>query len=180
MPEPSQPVVHQAVLRRRHRSGVAAVEFALVAAPFFFPIFAILQLALLFVIDALLENATLQTARLIRTGEAVDRGLDREQFKAALCADMSLFAGGCSDRLVVEVRELTQFRDPPPQNPVVDGVLSEASLPYTNGQAGSLMLVRVWYKQPLFVPTLSQAVSRSGSGEVLLNVTTAFRSEPYG
>lgn len=178
MPTPPFPAPRKSGPRPR-RSGVAAVEFALIATPFFFLLFAILQLAFLFLLDSLLENATLQTARLVRTGEAVDRGLTREQFKSRLCARMSVFAAECPDRLVVEIRELPQFRNQTLQNPVVNGVLSESSLPYTNGQASTLMLVRVWYKQPLFAPTLFQAVSRLNSGETLLNVTTAFRSEPY-
>jgi hypothetical protein len=159
---------------------VAAVEFALVAAPFFFLLFSILQIAFLFVLDSLLENATLQTARLVRTGQAVEREMTRDQFKATLCENMSIFAAECPNRVVVEVRELPQFRGPPPPNPVVNGALDEAALPYTNGQPGALVLVRVWYKQPLFVPTLPQAVSRADTGEVFINVTTAFRSEPYG
>lgn len=165
--------------RRRHRSGVAAVEFALVALPFFFLIFAIMQVAFLFLLDSLLESATMQTARLVRTGEAFDRGLTRAQFETALCARMSVFEGDCADRLFVDIREIPQFRNQTLPDLVVGGVLNEAGLSYTNGQASSLVVVRVWYRQSLFLPTLSQAVSRPDSGETLLSVTTAFRSEPY-
>lgn len=164
---------------RQRRSGAAAVEFALVAFPFFFLIFAVLQLALLFIVDSMLENATLQTARLVRTGEAVDRTLSRDQFKAELCSHMSVFAAECPRRVVVEIRELPQFRSQSLQNSIANGALDQASLPYTNGKPSTLMLVRVWYKQPLVAPTMFQALSRLSTGETVLGVTTAFRSEPY-
>lgn len=179
MPTSPLPLVRKTGRRRGHRSGVAAVEFAFVAAPFFFLIFAIMQIAFLFLLDSLLESATMQTARLVRTGEAFDRSLTQAQFESELCARMSVFEAECPNRLSVDIREIPQFRNQTLPNPVVNGVLNEAGLAYTNAQASSLVVVRVWYRQALFVPTLSQAVSRPESGDLLLNVTTAFRSEPY-
>lgn len=167
--------------RRDRRSGAAAVEFAMVAFPFFFMIFAVMQLGLLFVMDSVLENATLQTARLIRTGEASasQRNLSSAQFKAELCSRMSVFAGECDGRVSVDVREVPSFRNQTLPNPVAAGQFNESSLNYTNGNPSTLTLVRVWYRQPLIAPTMFQALSRLSSGDTLLTVTTAFRSEPY-
>ncbi|QTN20907.1 pilus assembly protein [Brevundimonas sp. AJA228-03] len=164
--------------RRPPRSGVAAVEFAMVALPFFFLIFAVMQLGLLFLVDAILENATLQAGRLIRTGEAATRNLSAGQFKAELCSKMSVFASECSSRATVEVREIAQFRNQTLPDPVVNGELP-TSPPYTNGTTSSLILIRVWYRQPLIAPTMFQAMSRLSSGDTVLSATTAFRSEPY-
>lgn len=165
--------------RGPRRSGSAAVEFALVALPFFFLIFAILQLGLLFVMDSVLENATLEAARLVRTGEAKTRNLSPTQFRTELCSHMSVFAGDCPSRAFVEVREIPQFRNQTLPNPLAGGSISQGNLTYTNGDAGSLILVRVWYKQPLIAPTMFQALSRLSTGETVLSVTTAFRTEPY-
>lgn len=164
--------------RKTHRSGVAAIEFAMVALPFFFMIFAVMQLGLLFVIDSVLENATLSAARLIRTGEASTRNLTAAQFKTELCSHMSVFSTECASRATVDVRTITQFRNQTLPDPVVNGQLP-ANPPYTNGTTSSLILVRVWYKQPLIAPTMFQAMSRLSSGETLLSMTTAFRTEPY-
>ena len=54
----------------RSRDGSAAVEFALVALPFCFMIFAILEVVLIFTLDSVLENAAINTGRLVRTGQA--------------------------------------------------------------------------------------------------------------
>ena len=42
---------------KRRREGAAAVEFAMVAIPFFLMIFSILELGVVFVLDSVLETA---------------------------------------------------------------------------------------------------------------------------
>jgi Flp pilus assembly protein TadG len=54
----------------RAEDAAAAVEFALVAAPFLALIFAILETALVFFADQTLETAASNSARLIMTGQA--------------------------------------------------------------------------------------------------------------
>lgn len=151
----------------------------MVAAPFFFMIFAVLELGLVFLIDATLENAVLQAGRVVRTGRAETEGYTQQRFKQALCAEMSVFAGDCVDRADVDVRVMPRFRDGLPDSPIRDGVLHVGDTGLVLGQPGDLMLVRVWYSQPLVTPFMSQAVSRLNSGAAVISVTTAFRTEPY-
>ena len=47
------------------------------------------------------------------------------------------------------------------------------------GRAGDLVLVRIWYAQPIATPFLSQALSKMSDKKVLLSTTLAFRNEPY-
>ena len=54
----------------RQQDGAAAVEFALVAAPFLALIFAILETALVFFAGQALETAVANSSRLIMTGQA--------------------------------------------------------------------------------------------------------------
>ena len=46
-------------------------------------------------------------------------------------------------------------------------------------EPGDLMLVRVFYSQPLITPFMQQAMSRLNSGAAVISVATAFRNEPY-
>lgn len=161
----------------RAEEGATAVEFGMVAFPFFLMLFAILELGLVFVTDSILENAAIETGRLVRTGQASAQNMTDEQFKTALCRRMSIFSGDCADRASIDVRVIPQF-DVEPPDPVVDGEFDESRLTYANGNPGDLILVRVWYKQPLVTPFLEQALSRTTDGAALLNVTTAFRNEP--
>jgi len=165
---------------RQHRQGASAVEFAMVAAPFFFMLFAILELGMVFVTDSVLENAMMETGRLVRTGRADVETIDEAEFKEELCGRMSVFAADCADRANIDVREIPQFRDPTLPDPLEDGeTFDESKLDYDIGDPGSLMLVRVWYEQPLITPFLSKSLSELDDRTMLMTVTTAFRNEPY-
>lgn len=159
----------------RNRDGSAAVEFAMMALPFFFMLFAILEVALIFTLDALLETATLDVGRLVRTGQASAQGLTPAEFKARMCSRMSVFSGACATHASIDVRVVTSFSTPP-QDPVVDGTTPS----FDTGQPGNLMLVRVWYPHPLQTGFLAQALSRSSTGEAVLTSATAFKNEPPG
>jgi len=77
------------------RRGSTAVEFAMVAMPFFFMMFAVLELAFVFVLDSVLENAVIETGRLVRTGQAESQGFNATQFKTSMCGRMSIFSSDC-------------------------------------------------------------------------------------
>lgn len=168
------------LLRRRPpREGAAAVEFAIVAVPFFFVIFAVLELGVIFLIDSTLEASVQQATRLVRTGQAQGGAITQAQFRTAMCGAMNVFEGDCMQRSVVDVRPIPQFRNPNPPNPIVDGVFDEGRTEFEPGAAGDLMLVRVWYQQPVVTPLLSRALTRVESGDAIISVTTAFRNEPF-
>ncbi len=171
---------HRSSGLRRRRDGSSAVEFAFVGLPFFMMLFAIMEIGLVFVTDSVLDNATAETARLVRTGQAATSSMTPAQFKTELCNRMSIFSGDCPDRASIDVRSLTQFRNATPPDPMASGTsFDEGSLTYASGQPGDLMLVRVWYRHPLITPFLAQALSRLDDGNARLMATTAFRNEPY-
>src|SRR5712692_11914383 len=60
--------------------GAAAVEFALVAAPFLALIFAIIETALVFFAGQYLETVVADSSRLIMTGQVQTQGLGQSQF----------------------------------------------------------------------------------------------------
>lgn len=161
----------------RAREGSVAVEFGMIALPFCLMMFAVLELGMVFVIDSVLENATIETGRLVRTGRASAQGMTAATFKSTLCGKMSIFSADCDSRATVDVRVLPQFATVPP-DPMAGGVWSAAALTYANGAPGDIVLVRVWYKQPLLTTFLAQGLSRLNDGSTMLSATTAFRNEP--
>ena len=60
----------------RHQDASAAVEFGLVAAPFFAMVFAIMETAFVFFAGQSLEYAAAQSGRLIMTGQADAAGYE--------------------------------------------------------------------------------------------------------
>ena len=169
-------------LNKRGREGAAAVEFALVALPFFVLILAILEIAVVLTVSALLETATMNSGRLVRTGQ-VSKTMTQAEFKAEICARMMVFSSQCMGRLYLDVRPVDTFSNPLVPDPIdKDGqgqtVFDESKTSFQPGQARDLMMVRVWYRQPTLTPFLNQAMSRV-SGDSLLHATSAFRNEPY-
>ena len=161
----------------RARDGSTAVEFGMVALPFCLMMFAILELGLVFVTDSVLENATIETGRLVRTGQASAQSMTSAGFKTALCSRMGIFSADCANRATVDVRVIPAFNTAPP-DPMSGGTFDTSGLTYTNGNPGDLVLVRVWYTQPLLTTFMSQGLSRLNDGTVRMTATTAFRNEP--
>lgn len=162
--------------RRRSRDGSAAVEFAMVGGFFFLALFAIFELAVVFTVDSVLQDATDQTGRLVRTGQADSQGFDARRFKSELCARMNVFARDCESRSTVSVQVVTSFNAPPPPPPAANQ-LTDA---YNGGQPGNLMQVTVWYAQPVLLTRFfDQGVSQDGP-TAILTASTAFRNEPWG
>lgn len=152
----------------------------MVAAPFFFMLFALLEVGLIFTLDSTLESAVMQTSRKVRTGEAARLGYTPTEFKAQMCDRMTIFAADCETRAYVDVREIVQFRTPEPADPLAGGgTLNQGDMDYSNGAAASLMLVRVWYKHPVMTPMMQQMIARTTNGEAVLMAATTFRNEPF-
>jgi len=149
----------------------------MVALPFLLMVFSILEIGIVFVTDSVLENATIETGRMVRTGQASAQSMTATSFKTALCGRMSIFASDCATRATVDVRVIPQFATIPP-DPMSTGTFNNGVLTYSNGAPGDLVLVRVWYRQPLLTTFLAQGLSRMNDGASMLIATTAFRNEP--
>ena len=161
----------------RDSKGSAAVEFAIVSLPFFAMMFMVLEIGLAFLIDSTLETAVSEGGRLIRTGQAEAQGFEVNRFKQEVCERMSVFAADCANRATIDVQTIASFAAPP-ADPIVDGEL-QAQNCYNGGTAGDLVLVRVWYRQPMIAPFLRDGVMRLNGTTVLLKGATVFRNEPW-
>ncbi len=164
---------------RAARDGATAVEFAMVAFPFFFMMFAILELGRVFVLTSTLENAAMDAGRQIRTGQVQTAGGTAATFKTAMCQRMGIFAGDCQSRLTIDVRVLPQFTNPNVPDPMADGTFRTNNLTFQPGGPESIILVRSWWRQSLFTPFMAAGLSRLGDGQVVVTSATAFRNEPY-
>ena len=168
------------------REGAAAVEFALVMAPFLFLVFAVLELALVFLLSTSLDTATERTARRIRTGEVQTAGEGAAAFKTALCQRMTWLSSNCSTALKVDVRRFQQFADSNLPNPITDCAppatgkcFDDSALLFDHGGPTDVVVVRTFYQWPLLTPFLNQALSRLNGNVAVIRSTQTFRNEPY-
>lgn len=161
------------------RDGAVAIEFAIVAIPFLFMMFSILEIGRLYALSSVLEDATMDAGRRIRTGEMQTSGASAATFKAAVCDRMSIFEGECNQRLSVDVRVMPQFANQTPPDPVTGDSFSEGQLTYQPGGANDIVLVRTFWRAPLFAPLVTQGLQKLSDGSAVLTAAATFRTEPY-
>ena len=169
-------------LRRfvRDPNGAMAVEFAIVAAPLLFMLFSIIELAVVFMVTATLENATTDTARTIRTGAVQTAGgSSATTIRNTICSKLSWLQAQCQTNLSVDVRTYAQFNNPSAPDPVTNGVFDPTALAYSPGAQGSIVLVRAFYRWKLITPFLNGGLQRLNGGVTMMTAAATFRNEPY-
>jgi Flp pilus assembly protein TadG len=163
---------------RRNRRGSAAVEFALVAPIFFALLFAIIETAMVFFASQVLETATQDSARMIMTGQAQTAAYTQAQFKTYVCGRLSgMF--DCANGVYVDVQNYPAFSSVAIVDPIDAGRNFIPAMNYNPGNAGDVVVVRLFYKWPLFVTGLGYNIANLTGSKRLLTATAAFRNEPY-
>lgn len=164
---------------RRDETGATAVEFGLIALPFFALLFAILETALLFLAGQSLENAVDDSVRLIRTGQAQQNGMSANSFRAQVCSEMTLLIS-CVENLRIDVRTYETFDSMNIPTPIdADGNLKYDDFIYDAGHGGDIVVVRAYYEWPTFSKLLGLDFSNLSDGNHLLGATAAFKNEPF-
>ncbi|KAB2876982.1 MAG: pilus assembly protein [Bauldia sp.] len=162
----------------RDDRGATAVEFGLIALPFFALLFAIIETALVFFAGQALETAVANSARLIRTGQAQQLNFSASDFRNDVCGQvMALF--DCANKLVIDVQTFNSFASinlAPPLD--ADGNLDTTSK-YVPGSGGQIVVVRAYYEWPVIVQMLGLDLTNMANGTHLMSAAAAFRNEPF-
>jgi Flp pilus assembly protein TadG len=167
----------------RANKGSAAVEFALVAMPFFALIGGVIELGLIFMAQVLLDNAMTIASREIRTGDnqsAMTPAVQQVQltnFQRNVCHEMSWMVADCESNLQLTVDTYTAFSAVPLTSPISGGKFSLVQN-FNTGGPGSIVVVRAYYQWTLFIPVLNQALERT-PGKTMLTSIAAFANEPF-
>jgi Flp pilus assembly protein TadG len=92
----------------KSESGAAAVEFSLVAFPFFMLMGCICETGIMLFSEYAIQAGVQDAAREIRTGQAQSAGLSAANFKAKIC-DLAGIVIDCGSALTVYVRPAATF-----------------------------------------------------------------------
>jgi Flp pilus assembly protein TadG len=175
--------------------GATAVEFGLIAVPFFALMFAILETALAFFAQQLLEEAVHSASRAVRTGQAQQADLTAKGFKDSICWYLA-YMFDCQSGLSVDVQTFANFGSITPGTGTLavpkdgngnlkittynaDGSLvTDNGFHYDIGASGQIVVVRAFYAWPVFVNQLGNNLANI-NGKHLLAATAAFRNEPF-
>lgn len=157
-------------------SGVAAIEFALLAPAAILLIVLVIEVSMMFLAQSALDKGAAAGARMLRTGQVQIAGLDiNTVFQENTCgvgssrlawlncdADLQVFAEPFADLSDVAVPEFEEGGD---------GFA-------VAGSPGDYMVVRLYYPWRFLTPPVSRLVAASG-GRVILSAGAAFRVENY-
>ena len=170
---------------RRSEDGVTAIEFAVLATPFFALIAAILETAIIFFAGHVLDSAVQDATRLVRTGQAQEAGFDAADFKERICG--RLYGLFDCDEIWLQVEEIDTFADAEgeiaatPLDPDCEApcewTIAES---YDDGVGSSIILAQAYYKWPTIFNFGGFNLADRADGSRLLATVRVFRNEPFG
>ncbi|WFE89268.1 pilus assembly protein [Roseibium porphyridii] len=165
---------------RKDESGATAIEFGLVAIPFFLILFGIVEVGLIHMVNRMLDNAVIEASRMIRTGQAQTSGFGADDFEGEICNALPAFL--CStERIVVVVDQIDSFSAAASTNDMYDAdgdLVEDSSYTAEANNSGEIVMVNVVYRWPMITSLLSLNLADHGT-ERHLTSTLVFRNEPW-
>jgi Flp pilus assembly protein TadG len=168
---------------RRNEEGATAVEFGMIALPFFALLFAIMETALAFWSTQVLETAVADASRLVYTGQFQNDNGGKsaadlaKEFQRAVCNNVKgLF--DCGSMVKVDIRTYTSFPGGVPQ-PVNNGAFDTSGFGYQPPGPNQIVVVRAAMEYPVFVSLMNSGQTNLTNGKRLIMASATFRTEPY-
>nr|WP_281065560.1 TadE/TadG family type IV pilus assembly protein [Jiella sonneratiae] len=159
-----------------HR-GVVALEFAVLALPFFLLMFVLIETATVFIAELVMDRAVAKIGREVRTGQITAASLSKDDFKAKLCDEVD-FLFDCT-KLQVDLKTYGTFGAVPTSVPVKNGDIDSSGFSYTTPSAETITSLKAYYKWPLYVDVLRQLATTMSDHSFVIVGSAAFMTEPY-
>ncbi|WP_068083301.1 TadE/TadG family type IV pilus assembly protein [Polycladidibacter stylochi] len=176
----AEPAGNKLARFKKDKRGVTAVEFAILAVPYFMLIFGILETGLVMLGGQLLDHATAEAARFVRTGQA--QGKNKAALTTIICSSSANIFCLKPDRLSVSVKDFTSFKEvadvPAPKYDPKSGKW-DFHEEFKLGSRNSIMLLRVNYRWPMMTEWMKSAFADNKSGDRVLSSSAVFRNEPF-
>jgi len=138
-------------------------------------VFGILEVGFMMSKNVVMDGASRDAARQIRTGQAQNSGDAIGTFKNALCNELTGYIA-CSD-LVFDVRSFATFTAV--TLPAMYDAQGKPTTQFVPGGPGQIVAARVSYRYQFIAPLVGKLFSPDGSNSILLMSTVVFKNEPY-
>ena len=185
------PAISQGRRFARDERGVTAVEFGILAIPFFTIILATMQTALVYFAAQVLDSALEDAVRLVRTGQAQNGTTygTTAALRTYMCGYTFNLFGDCS-QIKLDVQVITDFNsitaDPVETctNDPVTHVPTTCTLnpppTYNGGTKQQIVQVRAYYRYPLVIVLPYFNLKNQPDNYRLIGALRVFRNEPFG
>ncbi|MEP1442506.1 MAG: TadE/TadG family type IV pilus assembly protein [Hyphomicrobiales bacterium] len=155
--------------------GSNAVEFALLALPFFGLILGIIQLGIIFLANQSLDSAVDTAAREIRTGQTRSDAVGLAAFRTALCDNISIVRD-CEQVLQVSIQAFDSIEDTTSATLYVDNA-PIITTDYETGDGGDVVVINAAVAIPVVGGSLFGA--GNGTGSTRLTTSLVFTNENF-
>lgn len=159
------------------KDGTTAIEFSLLAIPYFMLTIGIIELGMMYATASLLEGATSSAARLVRTGQAQQSGGNAQtMFEEALC-DYADVLMDCS-KIVYEATPMDSYYDYSDMAANYNEEGDMVSRGFNPGGSDQKILIRVSYRYTMLTPLIGNLLA-APSGQRTFTSTLVLQTEPY-
>lgn len=163
-----------------HEGGATAIEFAMLAPVFFLLVFVIAELALVFIVEELMDRAVRDTARLVRTGQVHAAKMNKKEFHDALCGNVIALVDCNSEKdFYFDVTAYDSFAAVDLTPPVNNGGNFKGGGKADFGGPNDIVVVRVYYQWPTSPVLGKWSLANMDNGRRLVGSMAAFRNEPF-
>jgi len=170
----------------RDERGVTAIEFGILALPFFTIIFAIIETTMVFFAGQVLDSAVEDASRMIKTGRAQAAGYNMTNFRSLMCGyTFGLFGTSCAD-VKIKVQKISSFSSTTTSNSVqtCDYVGTKTctwtvAQDFNAGAGRDVIQVLAYYRWPLLVNLPYFNLKNQPDNYRLIGATRVFRNEPF-
>lgn len=166
--------------------GVTAIEFGILALPFFTIIFAILETTMVFFAGQVLDSAVEDASRMIKTGRAQAAGYSMTNFRSLMCGyTFGMFGTECAE-VRIRVQPITNFTSASTSNSVqtcdyVEDLTCNWSMAqdFDAGDGRDIIQVFAYYRWPLLVNLPYFNLKNQPDNYRLIGSSRVFRNEPF-
>jgi Flp pilus assembly protein TadG len=159
---------------RRRTDGVSAIEFGLIAMPFTFFLFAIIETGYIFLVAILLEGAAADGAREIRTGQVQLSGTPQTTFETGVCGAIGVLLN-CDTKIWYDVYRYDTIGD-------IDATIAlptDGGTNFNTGNPGDIVVLRLVYDWRFITPFLENFLGTAAGDTRQLVASVVFRNEQY-
>jgi len=161
----------------KDRKGSAAIEFAILALPFFVVIFAIAEIAVMYFVDSGLDAALHKTVRQVRVGVAKSGAWDATKFKDVLCSELA-YSFSCSSKVKVRATVVTDMASISKVSGITAGALNVTE-DFSLGDSGSYVLVQAFLPWDPTFKLYAISSDRLSDGSYVLSAAELIKNEPF-
>jgi Flp pilus assembly protein TadG len=159
--------------------GNTAIEFGLIGSAYILMILAALEIGYVLFIQSVLDNATRDAARQIRTGQVQTASNPQTTFQTLICDNVSWLIPCASIYYQSSAFWSWSEADTGLTTPLTrDSNGNLVSTGFDAGSPGEIVLVQVAYNYTFFTPWLGQLLGLGLNNTAYLSSTVVFQNEP--